>query len=104
MPGPGFASRNQAWKCHVDPPRTGNRSDVRSTRRTSSFFFASDGGVFRTNDGGGSFVGLNGGYTTTQFYNGFSNAAADSLLAMGGMQDNFTAIWEGSPAWRRGWR
>ncbi len=65
------------------------------------FFFASDGGVFKTTNGGDSFVGLNGGYTTTQFYNGFSNSASDPQLAMGGMQDNFTAIWTGSPAWRR---
>jgi hypothetical protein len=65
------------------------------------FFFASDGGVFKTTDGGDTFVGLNGGYTTTQFYNGFSTSVSDSAFAMGGMQDNFTAIWEGSPAWRR---
>ncbi len=67
----------------------------------STFFFASDGGVFKTTDSGGTFIGLNGGYTTTQFYNGFSNSTVDSAFAMGGMQDNFTAIWEGSVAWRR---
>jgi photosystem II stability/assembly factor-like uncharacterized protein len=67
----------------------------------NTFFFASDGGVFKTTDGGETFIGLNGGYTTTQFYNGFSNAAANPNLAMGGMQDNFSAIYEGTNAWRR---
>jgi hypothetical protein len=65
------------------------------------FFFASDGGVFKTTDGGDTFLGLNGGYVSTQFYNGFACAPAASDLALGGMQDNFTAIYEGTSAWRR---
>jgi photosystem II stability/assembly factor-like uncharacterized protein len=64
-------------------------------------FFASDGGVFKTTDGGNTFVGLNGGYVTSQFYQGFANSGANEDLAMGGMQDNLTAIYEGTVAWRR---
>ena len=64
-------------------------------------FFASDGGVFKTTDGGDTFIGLNGGYVTTQFYQGFSNSALTPNFAMGGMQDNLSAIYEGSIAWRR---
>jgi hypothetical protein len=64
-------------------------------------FFVSDGGVFKTTNGGDTFTGQNGGYVTSQFYQGFSNSGSDSALAMGGMQDNFTAIYEGGPAWRR---
>lgn len=64
-------------------------------------YFASDGGVFRTEDGGTNFRSLNGHYVTTQFYNGFSNSASDAALAMGGLQDNFTAIYRGSEAWER---
>ena len=64
-------------------------------------FFASDGGVFRTTDLGDTFESLIGGYQTSQFYNGFSNSAADPAFAMGGLQDNFTVIYEGTNAWRR---
>jgi hypothetical protein len=67
----------------------------------NTIYFGTDGGVFRTTDGGTTFEGLNGGYVTSQFYQGFSNSALTADLAIGGMQDNLTAIYEGSPAWRR---
>ncbi|RPJ25682.1 MAG: hypothetical protein EHM35_15375, partial [Planctomycetaceae bacterium] len=67
----------------------------------NSVFFASDGGVFKTTDAGFSFTGLNGGYVTTQFYQGFSNSKLTANYAIGGMQDNLTAIYEGTTAWRR---
>jgi photosystem II stability/assembly factor-like uncharacterized protein len=63
-------------------------------------YFTNDGGVFRTADGGETFASLNRGYTTTQFYNGFSCAATDSQLALGGLQDNSTALFTGSSSWR----
>jgi len=64
-------------------------------------YFATDGGVFRSLDGGESFEGLNGGLQTTQFYGGYTSSASDSLLAIGGMQDNATAIYDGSLEWIR---
>ena len=64
-------------------------------------FFASDGGVFRTINAATSFESLIGGYQTTQFYNGFANSATDPNRAIGGLQDNFTAIYDGGVAWRR---
>ncbi len=64
-------------------------------------YFGTDGGIFCSTDGGETFEGRNGGYQTTQFYNGFSSARLDSHLAIGGMQDNATAIYEGGVAWRR---
>ncbi len=64
-------------------------------------YFANDGGVFRTIDGGLTFEGCNGGYQTTQFYAGFSSSATDPHHAMGGMQDNYSAIFDGSDAWIR---
>ncbi len=66
-------------------------------------YFGTDGGVFRTTDGGERFEGLNGGYQTTQFYNGFSTSMTDPERAMGGLQDNCTVLYEGHPelAWRR---
>ncbi|MFA6468207.1 MAG: T9SS type A sorting domain-containing protein [Bacteroidota bacterium] len=67
----------------------------------NTVYFGTDGGVFCSTDGGETFEGRNGGYQTTQFYNGFSSAWLDSNLAIGGMQDNATAIYEGTVAWRR---
>lgn len=64
-------------------------------------YFGNDGGVFRTTDFGETFSGLNGGYQSTQFYKRFGVSKADTTRAIGGMQDNATAIWEGTVAWRR---
>jgi photosystem II stability/assembly factor-like uncharacterized protein len=64
-------------------------------------YFANDGGIFRSLDGGETFEGCNGGYQTQQFYAGFSSSQQDSFHAMGGMQDNSTAIYDGTLAWIR---
>ncbi len=64
-------------------------------------YFGNDGGIFCTTDAGETFEGRNGGYQTQQFYNGFSASIDDSALAMGGMQDNSTAIYLGTNAWKR---
>ena len=66
-----------------------------------TIFFASDGGVFKTTDLGENFQSLIGGLQTSQFYNGFSSAASNDNYAMGGLQDNFTVIYQGTNAWRR---
>ncbi len=64
-------------------------------------YMAHDGGIHRTDDGGETFYSCNWGYQTSQFYNGFSCSDTDSLLAKGGLQDNFSCIYEGGPNWRR---
>lgn len=64
-------------------------------------YFGNDGGIFRTTDFGESFEGLNGGYQTTQFYNKVSVSITDPFLAIGGMQDNATAIYDGQASWIR---
>ncbi len=64
-------------------------------------YFGTDGGVFRTTDAGETFEGCNGGYQSTQFYNGFSSSFNLPDLAIGGMQDNATAIYQGNVAWFR---
>ena len=64
-------------------------------------YLANDGGVFRSLDGGETFEGVNGGYQTQQFYGGTTNYATDPDLAMGGLQDNATAIYRGTNAWDR---
>ncbi|OGB68734.1 MAG: hypothetical protein A2Y94_07120 [Caldithrix sp. RBG_13_44_9] len=67
----------------------------------SIVYFSTDGGIFRSLDGGETFSACNGGYQTVQFYNGFSNSLQDSLLALGGLQDNATIIYDGQLAWTR---
>ncbi len=69
--------------------------------RPDTIYFATDGGVFHSLDGGNTFRSCNGGLQTTQFYPGFSCSRLDSNLALGGMQDNSTAIYTGGDAWLR---
>jgi photosystem II stability/assembly factor-like uncharacterized protein len=64
-------------------------------------FLANDGGVFETTDGGETFKGRNGGYATTQFYNGFATSPSNANLAYGGLQDNGTVKYEGINSWRK---
>lgn len=67
----------------------------------NKLYVVTDGGIFVSYDSGESWDGRNGGYQTQQFYANFSNSATNPLLAIGGMQDNATAIYTGDPAWTR---
>jgi photosystem II stability/assembly factor-like uncharacterized protein len=62
-------------------------------------YLGTDGGMFRTTDGGTTFKDLNNGFVTTQFYPGFASARDDSTIALGGLQDNGTLRYSGSQAW-----
>jgi len=64
-----------------------------------TIYFANDGGIFRSVDAGHSFQACNGQLQTTQFYAGFSSSTRDSRLALGGLQDNATAVYTGTAAW-----
>lgn len=64
-------------------------------------YYGNDGGVFRSVDGGETFAGANGGYQVTQFYNGTVSDPTDPNLAMGGLQDNASAIYRGTGDWQR---
>ncbi len=64
-------------------------------------YFAHDGGVARTTNGGSAIVDISDGYQTTQFYNGTSVAIDDADFAIGGLQDNNTVRYTGSPTWDR---
>jgi photosystem II stability/assembly factor-like uncharacterized protein len=64
-------------------------------------FYGTDGGVFESTDGGTTWAGRNGGYVTTQFYNGFASSIVDSAMAYGGLQDNGTVKYEGTRSWNK---
>ncbi|MEM9820962.1 MAG: T9SS type A sorting domain-containing protein [Bacteroidota bacterium] len=64
-------------------------------------YVVGDGGIFASANSGLDWAGRNGGYQTQQFYANFSNSSTDSLIAIGGMQDNSTAIYIGDDAWVR---
>ncbi len=64
-------------------------------------YLANDGGVFRSLDGGETFAGANGGYQSQQFYNGSVSYPTEPNLAMGGLQDNASAIYRGDNHWTR---
>ncbi len=61
-------------------------------------YFAGDGGIYRTANGGASTQNLNGGYQTTQVYNGTATDPAGEII-LGGLQDNGTVRFTGSPNW-----
>lgn len=67
----------------------------------NTVYLATDGGIFVSQDNGQSWEGRNGGYQTQQFYARFSSSASNPNLAMGGLQDNATAIYIGDDAWVR---
>jgi photosystem II stability/assembly factor-like uncharacterized protein len=64
-------------------------------------YLGTDGGVFRSTDGGETFAGCNGGFQTTQFYSQFSSSYSSSNIGIGGLQDNATAVYLGTDAWKR---
>lgn len=70
-------------------------------QKANAVFLATDGGIFVSEDSGYSWEARNGGYQTQQFFANFSNSATDSLFAMGGLQDNATAVFIGQDAWWR---
>jgi hypothetical protein len=64
-------------------------------------YFGCDGGIFASTDGGETFEGRNGGFRTTQFYNGFANSGTNASVALGGLQDNGTLKYEGDLSWNK---
>jgi hypothetical protein len=63
----------------------------------SVMYFGSDGGMYKSTDGGSSFSSANTGLSITQFYSGSSHPSQD--IFYGGTQDNGTLKGSGSLAW-----
>lgn len=57
-------------------------------------YIITDGGLYRSNDFGETFIRCHKGYTTGQFYV-VSPAYTNANKAIGGLQDNNSAIWTG---------
>ncbi len=67
----------------------------------NKIYVATDGGIYRSFDFGANYTRCNNKLVTAQFYGGFSNSATDSNLAIGGLQDNGIARYDGSNNWYR---
>lgn len=65
-------------------------------------YVVSDGGVFRSTNFGDTYASANTGLLTSQFYNGFSNSAQDSFMAVGHVQDHFGFKYIGTLSWPSG--
>jgi len=66
---------------------------------SDNLFMADDGGVWRSTDFGLNFDYVGSGLQTSQFYNGFSSSASDSLRALGQVQDHFGWMYTGTEDW-----
>jgi photosystem II stability/assembly factor-like uncharacterized protein len=63
----------------------------------SVMYFGNDGGMYKSTDGGTSFISANSGLAVTQFYSGAAHPSQE--IYYGGTQDNGTLKGAGSPAW-----
>lgn len=63
-----------------------------------AFLAGNDGGVYRSPNGGASFIGLNRGLGTAQFV-GVTLDPHKAKRAIGGTQDNGTLLWRGELTW-----
>lgn len=65
----------------------------------SAFYIATDGGLYKTTDGGATFSSLNRGLVTMQFYT-VCQSATDLNLVLTGAQDNGTSMRTEGATWR----
>jgi photosystem II stability/assembly factor-like uncharacterized protein len=72
---------------------------ITNPKDPNKVYIASDGGLYRSNDFGETYFSCNGGFVTSQFYATFANSYQDSIFAIGGLQDNRAALYQGSNAW-----
>ena len=67
----------------------------------NTFFICTDGGLFRTTNGGTAFQTLNGGLNTSQIYANAAISATNRNFMVMGLQDNEAFIYAGAPGCRR---
>jgi photosystem II stability/assembly factor-like uncharacterized protein len=62
-------------------------------------YVTNDGGIYRSDDGGTSWVSLSAGLELTQFYGGISLHPSEHAIVLGGTQDNGTLRYNNNPTW-----
>jgi hypothetical protein len=72
-----------------------------SPHNNNTFFLCTDGGLFRTTDGGSTFHTLNGGLNTAQIYSNMAQHPTIANYMLIGLQDNEAMVYEGNPGCRR---
>jgi photosystem II stability/assembly factor-like uncharacterized protein len=98
-----FASSGDTSSAILDPYGVAGASGVHWDVHALEFdanarlWIGTDGGVWRTSDGGATVQNLNAGLSLQQFYPGISGSANGPLL--GGMQDNASAEFDGTLSW-----
>jgi photosystem II stability/assembly factor-like uncharacterized protein len=110
--GTSFTTKSDwgAWNTGATPPGQPESASnifahadhhyyVSNPREPNKLYCITDGGLYRSNDFGETYYSCNGGYVTTQFYNGFGNSMQDSIFCLGGLQDNRSAFYQGTTAW-----
>lgn len=110
--GTSFTSKSNwgAWTTGATPPgqpesgasnfsHADQHEFFSNPRDPNKLYCITDGGLYRSNDFGEIYYSCNGGYVTTQFYNGFANSYQDSIWCLGGLQDNRAVFYQGNPGW-----
>lgn len=102
---------NNSWtngEVSVEVPEGGDdyvHSDVHAVYYhpliANKVFFATDGGVFSSVDGGENFITHNGGLQTSQYYADMGSSSTNPDFCIAGAQDNQTFIYRGGPSWFR---
>lgn len=67
----------------------------------NTFFLCTDGGLFRSTNGGSAFNTLNGGLNTAQIYANMAQHPTNSNYMLLGLQDNEAMVYEGNQGCRR---
>ena len=91
----------------VDVPEGGTNyvhSDIHAVYYhpiNNKIFFATDGGVFVSDNGELPYTTLNGGLQTLQLYADMGSSASSPNFIIAGAQDNASYIYKGNPSWWR---
>lgn len=71
---------------------------ISSPLNPNKIYFATDGGLYRSDDFGTTYYPCANGYVTTQFYIG-SASQQDGNMLLGGLQDNYSIQFTGTNYW-----